>query len=86
MYKSIQICMRMHARTNMFMYSPCPTAHNHNSPIPLAVNLFSCSPNGDLKMWDMRALKVRPHSAACHFSRRTVASPSCSISAVFCSC
>ncbi len=25
---------------------------------PFAVNLFSCSPNGDLKIWDMRALKV----------------------------
>jgi hypothetical protein len=33
-----------------------------------AVNLFSCSPNGDLKMWDMRAFKVR----ALSFSARGV--------------
>jgi hypothetical protein len=44
----------------------------------VAVNLFSCSPNGDLKMWDMRAFKVRAFS----FSARSV-SPFCPLSFVF---
>jgi hypothetical protein len=44
----------------------------------VAVNLFSCSPNGDLKMWDMRAFKV----CAFSFSARSI-SPFRPLSFVF---